>query len=245
MVIYNFKAFKMHEIAQPDCYFCNARLKSVFHELNAQETQELNSFKFCKIFRKGQTVFEEGAYPLGLYCVNNGKIKITQAGADGREQIIHLAKNGDVMGYRALLADDKYSCSAIALEDSSLCFIPAKVFINMVDQNAKLALRMIHLFSDELKAAEKAITDIAQKTVKERLAQSILLLNQCYGTEKDGKTINVQITRAELANIVGTARETIIRSLLELEKEKAIELVGKKIRILEKDKLIATANVFD
>lgn len=235
----------MHEIAQPDCYYCGSRFKSIFHELNVGEVQELNASKFCRIYRKGQTIFEEGAYPQGLYCVNNGKIKITQSGSDGKEQIIHLAKNGDVMGYRALLSADKYSGSAVTLEDSSLCFIPAKIFINMVEQNAKLALRIIHLFSDELKAAEKTITDIAQKTVKERLAQSILMLNQCYGAEKDGKTVNIQITREELANIVGTARETVTRSLLELDKEKIIELAGKKIKILDRDKLVATANVFD
>ncbi len=177
---------KIQNVPQPDCYYCNSRIKSVFHELNATEVHHLNEAKYCKIFRKGQVIFEEGTYPLGLFCVNNGKIKATQQGADGREQILHLAKNGDVMGYRALLSGDKYSCSAVALEDSSLCFIPAKVFTDMVAQNGKLALRIIHLFSDELKAAEKAVTDIAQKTVKERLAQSILMLHSYYGTEKDG-----------------------------------------------------------
>lgn len=233
------------EATQPDCYYCNARMQSVFRELNASEVKELNLAKNCRVFKKGETIFEEDAYPHGLYCVNNGKIKITQAGIDGREQIIHLAKNGDVMGYRALLSGDKYSCSAVALDNSTLCFIPAKTFIQMVEQSPKLALGVIHLFSDELKAAEKTITDIAQKTVKERLAQSILMLNQCYGTEDDGKTIDVQITREELANIVGTARETVTRSLLELDKEKIVELEGKKIKILDRDRLIATANVFD
>lgn len=236
---------KTQDIQQPDCYLCNARLKSVFREFNATELHSLNDAKYCKIFKKGQLIFEEGVYPLGLFCVNNGKIKVMQAGADGREQIIYLAKNGDVMGYRALLSGDTYSCSAVALEDSSLCFIPAKTFTEMVAQNAKLALQVIHLFSEELKAAEKAITDIAQKTVKERLAQTILMLQRYYGSETNNKTIDLHITREELANIVGTARETVTRALMELEKEKIIELVNKGIKIVDKDKLIATANIFD
>lgn len=233
------------ELRKPDCYYCNARMQSVFCELNAAEVKALNFAKNCKAYKKGEIIFEEDTYPHGLYCVNKGKIKITQAGIDGREQIIHLAKNGDVMGYRALLSGDKYSCSAVALDDCILCFIPAKTFVQMVEQSPKLALSVIHLFSDELKTAEKAITDIAQKTVKERLAQGILMLNQCYGTEEDGKTINVQITREEIASIVGTARETVTRSLMELNKENIIELEGKKIKVIDREKLIATANVFD
>lgn len=235
----------MEELTKPDCYYCNARMKSVFAELSSDKLQLLNDTKYCKTFKKGHTIFEEDTYPHGLYCVNKGKIKITQAGVDGREQIIHFAGNGDVMGYRAVLSGDKYSCTATALEDASLCFIPAKVFIGMVEQSPSLALRIIHLFSRDLKAAEKTITDIAQKTVKERLAQSILMLHQCYGAEDDGKTINVRITREELSNVVGTARETVTRSLLELSKEKIVELSGKKIKILDRDRLIATANVFD
>ena len=115
----------------------------------------------------------------------------------------------------------------------------------MVEQSPSLALKVIHLFSDDLKAAEKTIPDIAQKTVKERLAQSILMLHQCYGAEDDGKTINVRVTREELSNVVGTARETVTRSLLELSREKIVELSGKKIKILDRERLIATANVFD
>ena len=235
----------MDEIAQLGCYYCNARLNSVFSEINAAQAEELNKAKCCRLFKKGQVIFDEGTYPHGLYCVNNGKIKIIQAGADGREQILHLAKNGDIMGYRALLSGDKYSCSAVAMEDSCLCFIPAGVFTGMVEHNARLALNIIRLFSDELKEAEKTITDIAQKTVKERLAQGILLLYRYYGTEADGKTINVQVTREEIADIVGTVRETVTRSLMEFDKEKIIKLEGKKIKILNHARLIATANVFD
>jgi len=235
----------MATITQPDCLYCKSRINSIFSELNTENVNELNSFKFCRMYKKGETIFEEGAYPQGLHCVNSGKIKVTQDGADGREQIIHLAKNGDVIGHRALLGDDTYSGTAVAMEDSSVCFIPSKVFIGMVEHNAKLAFKIIHLFSEELKAADKNITDIAQKTVKERLAQSILMLNKSYGFESDNKTLNIAISRNELASIVGTARETVTRALLELSKDEIVGLVGKKIKILDRERLIYTANLFD
>jgi len=227
------------------CHLCNARHKSIFSDLSLTDATELDHAKNCMTFKKGQVIFEEDTYPHGLYCINDGKIKLSQNGTDGKEHIMHLAKTGDVMGYRAILSGDKYSCSAVAMETSSVCFIPSNYFISMVEKNAKLAFKIIHLFSDELKIAEHSITDMAQKTVKERLAQGILLLKESYGFEPDGCTINISITREEIASIVGTARETATRLLAELSKEKSIELDGKKIKIINQEKLIRAANVFD
>lgn len=228
-----------------ECINCNVRFKSIFCDLNADEAQLLDVTKKCIKYKKGETIFHEGTFPRGLYCVYNGKIKVTQIGVDGKEQIVHLAKNSDVMGYRAILGGDKYSCSAVALEDSLLCFIPKDVFFSLVEKNSKVALQVIHLFSKELKDAEKKITSLAQRPVKERVAQSLLLLKECYGFEKDGCTINIGITREEIANITGTTRETAIRILFELKEEKIIDLSGKKIKILRLDALLKTANVFD
>lgn len=228
-----------------ECYYCNVRYRSIFSDMNLDQSREIDMRKSCVNFKKGQIIFEEDTYPHGLYCVNNGKVKVTKAGPDGKDQIIHLAKSGDILGYRAILSGDKYSCSAIAIEPSSLCFIPIRVFLEMVEKDARLAFKIIHLFSEELKAAERTITDLAQKTVKERLAQSILLLKESYGYEDDGCTINISITREELASIVGTARETATRLLTELSREKSIELKGKRIKIVSQQQLLHSANVSD
>lgn len=205
----------------------------------------MDSTKVCQFFKKGQPIFAEGAYPHGVYCINSGKVKVTQTGVDGREHIMHLAKDGDVMGYRAVLSGDKYSCSAVALENSSVCFISTKVFIAMVEKDPKLAFKIIHLFSNELKNAERNITDIAQKSVKERLAQGLLLLKESYGLESDNATLNIIMTREDIASIVGTARETVIRLLFELEREGILALNGKKIKMLDQSKLLRLANVID
>ena len=235
----------MSKPKHPECVDCSVRFKSIFCDLNTDEAQVLNSAKNSVIYKKGQFIFREGSYPRGLYRVSSGKIKIIQIGVDGKEQIVHLAKDADVMGYRAILSGDKYSCSGVAMEDSSLCFIPKNVFFSLVEKNSKVALQVIHLFSKELKEAEKQITTIAQRPVKERIAQSLLLLKESYGFEKDGCTINIVITREEIANISSTTRETAIRVLFELKEDKIIALSGKKIKILQHDALIKAANVFD
>ncbi len=229
----------------PQCYKCNTRSKSIFCELSNSDLAILNSFKHYANYKKGQLVFQEGSYPRGLYCVFSGKLKITQTGVDGKEQIIHLAKQGDTLGYRAILSGDKYSCSALALENASLCFIAKDVFYSLVEKNAGVALQIINLFSKELKDAERKITSFAQNSIKERLAQSLLLLKENYGLENDGYTINASVTREEIANITGTTRETAIRNLFELNDDGIIELKGKKIKIISLQELIKTANVFD
>lgn len=235
----------MPKTEHSDCANCNVRFKSIFCELNMGEVLLLNSHKDCIIYKKGQTIFHEGSYPRGLYCVNEGKIKVTQLGIDGKEQIVHLAKDADVMGYRAILSGDKYSCSAVALEDSLLCFIPKDIFFSLVEKNSKLAFQVIHLFSKELKEAENKITNTAQRPVKERIAQCLLLLKERYGFKQDDCTINIVITREEIANISGTTRETATRVLFGLKEDQIIELSGKKIKILNHKTLLKIANVFD
>ncbi len=226
-----------------DCYNCPVRVNSIFSELNHDSVNELNLAKSCLVVKKSEIIFEEGAYPHGLFCLRDGKVKIIQTGVDGKEQIVHLAKSGDVMGYRAILSSDKYSCSAIAIERSLICYYPLASFKMMVEKEPKLAVKLMELLSNELKEAEKTITDLAQKSVKERLAQGILVLKELYGVGKDG-TINVSITREELANLIGTARETATRLLMELSEEESIALSGKKIKILNHDYLVKVAHFF-
>lgn len=227
----------MSELNVPICALCKAGLKSIFTELSSAELIQLNQMKTCQLLKKGKVLFSEGTYPRGLYCVQSGKIKVSQIGMDGKEQIVHMVHNGDIMGYRAIFGADKYSCSAMALEDSIICFLPKEPFYKMVENNSKLALKIAHILSDELKEAERKITSTAQQPVIQRLAQNLLILQEHYGVEADGATINLQIKREDLANLVGTTRETVTRILYELQHQAIIELSSKKIKILQLDKL--------
>lgn len=233
----------MHKKEESDGIDSNLNFKSIFCELSADELKDLHSVTRAVFLKRGDAVFTEGAYPRGLYYVNKGKIKVTQIGADGKEQIVHLVKDTDVMGYRAILSGDRYSCSAILMEDSLLYFIPKDIFFSLIEKNPKFALQVFHLFSKELKEAEKKITSIAQQPVKERIAQSLILLTESYGFEKDGATLAIVITREEIANISGSSRETVIRALTEFQKDKIIALSGKKIKILQPAALRKAANI--
>ena len=228
-----------------DCNNCVQGSKSIFCALKTEELELINQSKRCQIFEKGETIFQEAAAPKGIFCIEKGKVKVSQLGFDGKDQILHLAKDGDVMGYRATLSGDIYSCSATAIEQSHICFIPKDVFISLVEKNSKLALQIIHLFSKELKKIETNLTKITQRPVKERIAQSLLLLKNKYGVEADEATINITIKREEIANMAGTTRETATRVLYHLQENNVIELLGKKIKIINFKILINEANILD
>jgi CRP/FNR family transcriptional regulator len=207
--------------------------------------ESINDEKVCTPYKKGQVIFHEGSRPLGIYCVNRGKIKLVKLGEDGKEQILRLIKPGDLMGYRALLSGDRYSASAVVMEDSGICFIPKELFMGVLQKDGVLSMEIMKLLSDDLRKAETSITHLAQKPVRERLAEALLFMKETYGFEEDGKTIALKITREELANIVGTATETTIRLLSELKTEGVLQLEGKKIAIVNLTKLVKIANIDD
>lgn len=227
-----------------ECKHCSNRFNSVFCKVEHDHIKEIEALKICSVFKKGETIFREGAYASGVYCINAGKIKLAMSGDEGKEQIIRLAKPGDIIGYKALLSGDRYSATATALEDCNICFIPREIFLVILQKDATLSFEMMKVLSEELKKAEEKITHLAQKPVRERVAETILFLKETYGLDAE-KHVNVSLTREEIANLVGTATETAIRLLSEFNKEQIIELSGKKIKILDQNKLIKTANLYD
>jgi len=227
------------------CQSCAQRFTSVFCKAKQEFISEINDQKICNIYKKGQTLFNEGSYPFGVYCINDGKVKLSHLGDDGKEQIIRLLRGGDVMGYRALLSGERYSASAIALEDTQVCFIPKELFISVLKNDTGLAFEMMKLLSDELHKAEVKLTHLAQKPIRERLAETLLFIKETYGYEADGITLSVRLSREEIANLVGTATESTIRLLSEFKKDGMVELDGKKIKILRQKELIKTANLQD
>lgn len=232
----------MNEKEITPCSNCSVRHKSIFKDLAKEDLDKLDSIKSCREYKKGEALFHEGSYPKGLFCVQSGKIKITQCGVDGKEQIVHLIHDGNVMGHRAIFGNDTYSGSASALEDSRVCFLPKTPLYNIAANNSRLILNIAHLLSDELKEAEQKITATAQQPVRYRLAQALLFLKKNYGLETDNATINIIVKREELANLAGTTRETATRILYELRDQHIIELKGKKIKILSEALLIKKAH---
>ena len=229
----------------PDCQHCNSRYRSVFCDLQAEQLHDVNLNKHCNHYKKGQIIFHEGMRPAGIFCMNSGKVKLAKTGGEGKEQIVRLARYGDILGYRSLLSNENYSLTAYALEDASICFIPKSTFFTVLSQDANLSMQMMKLLSSDLKHAEEKITEMAQKPVRERLAEALLFIKETYGFTEDGKTLNVALSREDIANVVGTATETAIRLLSELKQDGIINLTGRKIAIVDNQRLINTANLID
>ncbi|MFY7963348.1 MAG: Crp/Fnr family transcriptional regulator [Chitinophagaceae bacterium] len=225
------------------CLTCNSKVHSIFSVLNLEDTTALNEVKACSSYKKGQFIFSENGYPQGLYCINHGKIKLATAGLNGKEQILRLLKDGDVAGYRSLISNDRYHCSAIAMEDCSVCFIPRDKFFEMVKTNPKLNLELLKLLSNNLKQAEEQLVSMAQKNVRERMAEALLFFKATYGVNEVDQSLNINFSREEIAGFVGTSTETVIRLLSEFNNDKIVSLTGKKIVIINNEKLVQTANL--
>jgi len=228
----------------PSCEACASRLNNVFCTLSDNQVNELALDKSCNIYKKGQLIFYEGNRPTGLYCVNQGKVKIFQTGEEGKEQILRLAKEGDLLGYRSLISGEPYSASGAVMEDAVVCYVPRKTFFELMQKNSELSTRMMQLLSHDLKEAEARITGLAQKPVRERMAETILMLREFYGTDND-EIIKASVSREDIAGIVGTSTETCIRVIAEFKHEKLIELAGKRIKVANLNGLIKAAHVFD
>lgn len=228
-----------------DCSQCKSRRDSVFCELEGTQIKELNNQKTFSTYKKGQLIFKQGFYPNGIYCIQSGKVKLSQLSENGREQIVRLAKSGDLLGYRSILGGEKYSSSAEAIEESQICFITKDVFFNFLKHNGSLSLEVMKLVARDLRNAEHKVTDLAQKPVKERMAGALIYLKETYGLEPDGQTLNVVLRREDIANIAGTATETAIRILADIKHEGYIGFDGKKIRIVKAKELLQLANLSD
>lgn len=236
---------KLPVIQHPSCESCQSRLKSVFCDLDDETLRSLAINKSCNIYPKGQTIFWEGNKSVGMYCVNKGIVKISKLGTDGKEQIIRMVQEGDILGYRSLITGEEYSCTAVALEDATICLIPRENFFKLLEENSDISIGVMKLLSKELNTAENKISSLAQKQVRERVAETLLMLKEFYGIETDEQTIRVNLSRYDIANIAGTARETATRLLSEFKNDNIIDFNEKKILILNLLELKKIANLSD
>ncbi len=222
---------------------CTKHPNSLFSHLNAAQQQLIAEEKHCQTYKKGLEIYKEGSRTNGIYCINKGIVKIYKTGIDGREQIIYFAKPGDIIGYRSILSGDLACSSAKTIEESSLCFIPGDLIVTLIKKNGEFALDVLQQSCKELGEANSYITDIAQKTVRERLAEVLIKLKNNFDLD-EYNTLQISLTREELANIVGTATESVIRLLSEFKQDQLIDLQGRKIRLLNINKLEKISNSF-
>ncbi len=233
---------KQHECSISFCDKCAFETNSVFKYLTRDEIERLNYEKDFRLYKRGDILYNEGNRISGFYCINSGIIKVFKTGIDGKEQIIRFARRGEIIAYRSVLSNESACTSAKVVEDCQVCFIPSELLIQFVKNNPAFSFEMIKLTCHELAEANSYITDIAQKTVRERLAEVLIQLVKDFGID-DQKYLRISLTREELANIVGTATESVIRLLSEFKTDKLIELNGRRIKVLDVKGLNKISNI--
>lgn len=218
------------------CEQCIIRQFNSLKHLSKEELIRMSNCKTSKIIRKGEPLFEEGEHINGIFCIKDGICKVSKMSENGKNQIINLVKQGDLIGERSLISDEVSNLNAIALNDLEVCFIPKKEILRDLEKNSNFSFDVLKTMASSLKSADNLIVDMAQKTVKQRLAETLLKLEDKFGTNTDG-IIDIHLSREEIANIIGTATESAIRLLSNLKKKEIIVFKGKDIKIVNHKEL--------
>lgn len=213
------------------CEHCIIRQFSSLKALNKSELIRIADCKESMIIKRGEVIFEEGQHLDGIYCIRSGICKLTKLSDNGRQQIIKFVKSGDLLGQRTVISNDTVNLSAIAIQDMEVCFIPKNEIQDAFQNNQRFSGEVIKVLCNDLREADNTIVSMAQKPVKERLAYYLLNLYKDFGVDDEGY-LSVQLSREEIAGMVGTATESLIRMLSEFNKKGVIETKGKRIKLL-------------
>lgn len=212
------------------CEQCIIRQFNSLKALTKDELIRISACKTSRVVKKGEVIFEEGESLNGLFCIKDGVCKLTKLSANGKDQIIKLVEKGQILGQRSLISDERTNLRATALNDMELCFIPKVEIIKDLQKNNNFTMDMLKNMADDLKEADDIIVNMAQKSVRQRLAEALLHINENFGTNPDG-TLSVLLSREDFASIVGTATESAIRVLSQFKREGLISTIGKYIKI--------------
>ncbi|MCS7084728.1 MAG: Crp/Fnr family transcriptional regulator [Bacteroidia bacterium] len=231
-----------------DCSTCSMLGRSHLGRCDRQTLAHIGPHPANR-FKKGQILFFEGNRPGGLYCIGKGTLKLYKTGSTGKEQIIRLVFPGDILGYRALIADEPYSATAEALEDGEACFIARDEFRYLLDNNPAFSQALFKSLCQDLGLMRERLLQMAQKSARERLAETLLLLLES-GTDcssarmgSEPRALPVNLPREDLAGLAGASTETVIRLLAEFKHDGLVDFVGKRTYILKPRELERIAGI--
>lgn len=214
----------------------------IWDQINESTKNLLTTSLRVLTYPKKQIVFQENGVPTGVYFIKKGRVKKYKKGPEGKEQIFYIASEGEILGYHALLCSEFYSDTTETLETCEIGFIPKDVFLEIYNTHHDLKDQLVQIMGHEYGVLVNHITMMGQYNVKERLAIILLLLKDKY---KDAPNIpaDINVSREDLANFVGTARENLIRLLNEFKVSKLIATEGRNIRILNARELVQISKI--
>lgn len=212
-------------------------LDNVVSLLTDSQKEELRRSISVQRYKKNGIIYREGDVPQHLLCLLSGKVKVYKDGVGGRTQIIRVIKPVEYFGYRAFFANQNFVTAAAAFEPSIICKIPMSLIYRFMEQNIALSLFFIKQLSIDLGVSDQRTVSLTQKHIRGRLAEALLFLKDTYGLEEDEATLSIYLSREDLANLSNMTTSNAIRTLSAFANEKLIAIDGKKIKIIEEDKL--------
>ena len=210
---------------------------SLFKGLSPKEKEMIVSSHSIEVYKKGETIVREGEKAKGFICIISGKVKLFKIGIGGREQIIKMLKQNEIIGYKSLFSEGTYIASATAIEETTTCIIDRNILIKILKKNPDFSYNLMKLITDDLTFSMNRTMSLTQKHIRGRLAESLLVLKDIYGTENDGKTIKIALSREDIANLSNMTTSNVIRTLSSMATDEVIEMEGRKIRIKDLNEL--------
>jgi CRP/FNR family transcriptional regulator, anaerobic regulatory protein len=211
----------------------------IFSSLNKEELKQVVSLIVQKKYEKNTLIVSEGSIPHDFIVVSKGKIKVYGHSHDGKEQIMYILADGDFFGARNLIHEKKADYDAKAMEDTIVCTIEKNNFQKLLERYPGISIKIMDVLCDRLDKMESLVRKISPKDVDSRVNMMLLELSQRYGRrQSEGVLIELPMSREEMANYIGVARETVSRKITSLKEEGIIEVIGnRKILILNEEAL--------
>jgi len=221
---------KHYKFGMSKCEQCIVRQFNSLKSLTKDELLRISGCKTTKFIKKGEVIFDEGDKINGVFCIKDGICKLSKLSENGKDQIVKLVVKGDLLGQRSLISDERSNLQATALNDMEVCFIPKEEIINDLKRNPSFSYDVLQQMAHDLRDADNIIVNMAQKSVRQRMAEVLINIHASFGTNPDG-TLSVLLSREDFASLVGTATESAIRVLSQFKKEGLISTTGKQIKI--------------
>lgn len=227
-----------------DCSQCDNRDKSIFCQLEQESLSTVSEHKIMNAFKRGQVLFHEGNPAFGVYCISEGKVKLTKTSENGKETMLRIAGPGDLIGFQHIVQNGVNDVTATALEETKICFLDRTFLQNLVKQENSCAMELLAHVAQDMAALQDRVNGFQSKNVRERVAYMLIDLAERYGSDsKEGRRLGIQLSREDMASMLGVATETLIREISQLREEGVIDQDGKTLILVDTKSLRLSAGL--
>jgi CRP-like cAMP-binding protein len=227
-----------------DCSQCENHDKSIFCKLEEESLSDISQHKIMNAFKRGQVLFHEGNPAFGVYCISQGKVKLTKTSENGKETMLRIAGPVDLIGFQHIVQNGINDVTATALEETKICFLDRVFLQKLVKEENSCAMELLTHVARDMTTLQDRVNGFQSKNVRERVAYMLLDLAERYGSDsKEGRRLGIQLSREDMASMLGVATETLIREISQLRDEGVIDQDGKTLILVDKASLIKSAGL--